>query len=140
MTVKFTKKELSNYLPEKRPNMIFSNPDLLIMFEPRQRIIIWNDILNSLDEKIKEKITCWPTWLDFGDNDEDYEKIFKDYSTIELSELPSIALSDDLVTEEPIIINSDDHHVYLNMDFINQLKLAGAVDVWYDTIAPFGRY
>jgi hypothetical protein len=37
-------------------------------------------------------------------------------------------------------IHDLDGNVYINEEFCSDLKSAGAIDIWYDTTAPFGRY
>ncbi len=127
------------FLPEKRPGMIFNNPDLFIIFEPTVRFVIWQDILDRMDSKWKDQLTLWPTWLDFGKDEEDYDKQFQDYWTIELAALPKIDIDDPDQDYLPLV-QGIDGEVYINEKFVDALKDAGAKDIWYNTTAPYGRY
>ncbi len=90
MYIKFIKESLSNILPEKRPGMVFSNPDLFIIFENTIRFVIWEEILEKLNEFWLEGKDTWDSNFDFGSHPDDYDRQFDDYKTIELLQFPTL--------------------------------------------------
>ncbi|SDH76906.1 hypothetical protein SAMN04488136_12846 [Vibrio xiamenensis] len=135
----FCKSYFSRFLPEKRPGIIFNNPDLFIIFEPTIRFVIWQEILDRIDSKWKDQLTLWPTWLDFGKDEEDYDKQFQDYWTIELVALPKVNVNDPIEIARPLVQGLDGT-IYINQNFVEDLINSGVKDVWYDTTFPYGRY
>ncbi|CAH1521727.1 hypothetical protein KIT90_23100 [Vibrio sp. B172a] len=138
MYIKFIKENLSNILPEKRPGMVFSNPDLFIIFDNTIRFVIWEEILEKLNEFWLEGKDTWDSNFDFGSNPDDYDRQFDDYKTIELLQFPT--LTDLEVEEKYAFVFNENNELYISENFVKDLKSAGCVDVWYDTTAPYGRY
>ncbi|EJX2555300.1 MULTISPECIES: hypothetical protein [Vibrio] len=138
MYIKFIKENLSNILPEKRPGMVFSNPDLFIIFDNTIRFVIWEEILEKLNEFWLEGKDTWDSHFDFGSNPDDYDRQFDDYKTIELLQFPT--LTDLEVEEKYAFVFNENSELYISENFVKDLKSAGCVDVWYDTTAPYGRY
>ncbi|HHF2860101.1 TPA: hypothetical protein ACPJZ5_000485 [Vibrio diabolicus] len=138
MYIKFIKENLSNILPEKRPGMVFSNPDLFIIFDNNIRFVIWEEILEKLNEFWLEGKDTWDSSFDFGSHPDDYDRQFDDYKTIELLQFPT--LTDLEVEEKYAFVFNENNELYISENFVKDLKSAGCVDVWYDTTAPYGRY
>ncbi len=138
MYIKFEKKELSNYLKEKRPGMIFSNPDIFIVFDGQRRFVIWGEVIDNLSGHWLDDKDLWDSEFDFSDNPDDYDLQFDDYKTVELLQFPQY--EDSNTEDEHAFIFDKDKVLYININFINDLKSAGAKDIWYDTTAPYGRY
>ncbi len=97
MYIKFNKENISKLLPEKRPGMIFSNPDLFIIFENNIRFVIWEEILEKLNQFWLEGKDARDSDFDFGSHPDDYDRQFDDYKTIELLQFPTLS---DLEIEE----------------------------------------
>ena len=138
MYIEFNKNNISTVLPENRANMVFVNPDLFIIFNERIRFVLWEEILNKLNKKWLKDIDLWGTDFDFGKDLDDDEKRFHDYHTIELLEFPEVETID--TPENNAFIYDKNRTLYISEDFINDLKKADCIDIWYDTTAPFGRY
>lgn len=138
MYIKFIKENLSNILPEKRPGMVFSNPDLFIIFDNNIRFVIWEEILEKLNKFWLEGKDTWDSNFDFGSHSDDYDRQFDDYKTIELLQFPT--LTDLEVEEKYAFVFNENNELYISENFVKDLKSAGCVDVWYDTTAPYGRY
>ncbi|WP_191117902.1 hypothetical protein [Vibrio campbellii] len=138
MYIKFIKENLSNILPEKRPGMVFSNPDLFIIFDNTIRFVIWEEILEKLNEFWLEGKDTWDGNFDFGSHPDDYDRQFDDYKTIELLQFPT--LTDLEVEEKYAFVFNENNELYISENLVKDLKSAGCVDVWYDTTAPYGRY
>ena len=138
MYIKFSKENLSNFLPEKRPNIVFSNPDLFIVFDGQFRFVIWDDIFQKLNSFWLEEKDLWNSDFDFGADIDDYDKQFDDYKTVELLQFPM--LSDLDIEEDFAFVFDKNNDLFISEKFIADLKSAGCVNVWYDTTAPFGRY
>jgi hypothetical protein len=141
MYIKFEKHTMIHDLPEKRPNMIFNNPDVFIIFGTPKRFVIWGEVLENLSPEWFGGIDMWETHFDFGIEPDDYDKQFDDYFTVELSIFPVIENSkvSEFKGKNAFIFDSN-KELYINTHFIEELKSVGAVDVWYDTTAPYGRY
>ncbi|WP_049876032.1 hypothetical protein, partial [Vibrio parahaemolyticus] len=97
MYIKFNKNNISELLPEKRPGMVFSNPDLFIIFNNNIRFVIWEEILEKLNGFWLEGKDTWDSNFDFGSHPDDYDRQFDDYKTIELLQFPTLT---DLEVEE----------------------------------------
>ncbi|GLR73178.1 hypothetical protein [Aliivibrio sifiae] len=138
MYIKFNKNNISATLPEKRPKMIFSNPDLFIVFNEQVRFVLWEDILDKIDEKWLKNMDLWESNFDFGNNEDDYDRQFDNYKTIELLQFPEYESID--TPETSAFIYDKNRVLYISEKFISDLKKAGCVDIWYDTTAPYGRY
>ena len=63
MYIKFNKDNISKLLPEQRPGMIFSNPDLFIIFGNNIRFVIWEEILEKLNQFWLEGKDAWDSDL-----------------------------------------------------------------------------
>lgn len=138
MYISFNKNNVSKLLPEKRPGMIFSNPDLFIIFDEYVRFVVWDEIIEKLNSYWLKEKDLWSTNFDFGSHVDDYDKQFDDYKTIELQQFPTL---DDLdVEEQHAFVFDSNGELYISEKFVQDLKLAGCIDVWFDTTAPFGRY
>lgn len=138
MYIKFNKNNISELLPEKRPGMVFSNPDLFIIFNNNIRFVIWEEILEKLNGFWLEGKDTWDSNFDFGSHLDDYDRQFDDYKTIELLQFPT--LTDLEVEEKYAFVFNENNELYISENFVKDLKSAGCVDVWYDTTAPYGRY
>lgn len=138
MYIKFNKDNISELLPEKRPGMVFSNPDLFIIFDNTIRFVIWEEILEKLNEFWLEGKDTWDSYFDFGSHPDDYDRQFDDYKTIELLQFPT--LTDLEVEEKYAFVFNENNELCISENFVKDLKSAGCVDVWYDTTAPYGRY
>ncbi|HGF5185076.1 TPA: hypothetical protein ACF34A_004368 [Vibrio parahaemolyticus] len=138
MYIKFNKNNISELLPEKRPGMVFSNPDLFIIFNNNIRFVIWEEILEKLNGFWLEGKDTWDSNFDFGSYPDDYDRQFDDYKTIELLQFPT--LTDLEVEEKYAFVFNENNELYISENFVKDLKSAGCVDVWYDTTAPYGRY
>ena len=138
MYIKFNKNNIKTILPEKRPGMIFSNPDLFIVFNEQIRFVLWEEILEKLNKKWLINIKLWKSNFDFGNDMYDYDLQFNNYKTIELLEFPEVETID--TPENNAFIYDKNRILYISEDFINDLKKAGCIDIWYDTTAPHGRY
>ncbi|WP_261886076.1 hypothetical protein [Vibrio pomeroyi] len=138
MYIKFNKDNISKLLPEKRPGMIFSNPDLFVIFNDNIRFVIWEEILGKLNKIWLEGKDTWDSNFDFGSHPDDYDRQFDDYKTIELLQFPTITNLD--TEEKHAFAFNENNELYISEDFVKDLKSAGCVDVWYDTTAPYGRY
>ncbi|WP_255903359.1 hypothetical protein [Vibrio campbellii] len=138
MYIKFNKNNISELLPEKRPGMVFTNPDLFIIFNNNIRFVIWEEILEKLNGFWLEGKDAWDSNFDFGSHPDDYDRQFDDYKTIELLQFPT--LTDLEVEEKYAFVFNENNELYISENFVKDLKSAGCVDVWYDTTAPYGRY
>ncbi|CAV26825.1 hypothetical protein [Vibrio atlanticus] len=138
MYIKFNKDNISKLLPEKRPGMIFSNPDLFVIFNENIRFVIWEEILEKLNKIWLEGKDTWDSNFDFGSHPDDYDRQFDDYKTIELLQFPTITNLD--TEEKHAFVFNENNELHINEEFVKDLKSAGCVDVWYDTTAPYGRY
>ncbi|MFH4817871.1 hypothetical protein [Vibrio alginolyticus] len=138
MYIKFNKDNISELLPEKRPGMIFSNPDLYIIFDNNVRFVIWEEVLENLNKFWLEGKDTWDSYFDFGSHPDDYDRQFDDYKTIELLQFPT--LTDLEVEEKYAFVFNENNELCISENFVKDLKSAGCVDVWYDSTAPYGRY
>ncbi|MDW1578928.1 hypothetical protein R7M92_24520 [Vibrio sp. Vb2880] len=138
MYIKFNKDNISELLPEKRPGMVFSNPDLYIIFDNNVRFVIWEEVLENLNKFWLEGKDTWDSYFDFGSHPDDYDRQFDDYKTIELLQFPT--LTDLEVEEKYAFVFNENNELCISENFVKDLKSAGCVDVWYDSTAPYGRY
>ncbi|GAB7223132.1 hypothetical protein VoSk93_23480 [Vibrio owensii] len=138
MYIKFNKDNISELLPEKRPGMVFSNPDLYIIFDNNVRFVIWEGVLENLNKFWLEGKDTWDSYFDFGSHPDDYDRQFDDYKTIELLQFPT--LTDLEVEEKYAFVFNENNELCISENFVKDLKSAGCVDVWYDSTAPYGRY
>lgn len=118
--------------------MVFSNPDLFIIFDNTIRFVIWEEILEKLNEFWLEGKDTWDSNFDFSSHPDDYDRQFDDYKIIELLQFPT--LTDLEVEEKYAFVFNENNELYISENFVKDLKSAGCVDVWYDTTAPYGRY
>lgn len=138
MYIKFNKDNISELLPEKRPGMVFSNPDLYIIFDNNVRFVIWEGVLENINKFWLEGKDTWDSYFDFGSHPDDYDRQFDDYKTIELLQFPT--LTDLEVEEKYAFVFNENNELCISENFVKDLKSAGCVDVWYDSTAPYGRY
>jgi hypothetical protein len=138
MYIKFGIENMRAIFTENKNKMIFSNPDLLIIFEDDLKFVIWGEILEDLNESWLKGLDMWDTHFDFGSHPDDYSKQFDDYKTIELLQFPVMESID--VNEDSAFIYDQDKNLYISEKFVCDLKSAGCVDVWFNTTAPYGRY
>ncbi|MGR5286337.1 hypothetical protein ACP3V5_13520 [Vibrio maritimus] len=129
---------ISALLPERRPGMIFKNPDVFVVLDSNVKFVIWNEILEKINESWLKGLDMWNTHFDFGSHPDDYSKQFNDYKTIELLQFPVVDSID--VNEDSAFIYDQDKNLYISEKFVFDLKSAGCVDVWFNTTAPYGRY
>ncbi|MDR8522230.1 hypothetical protein [Shewanella fidelis] len=145
MYIAFKQEIISSLLPEKRPDSVFSNPDLFIVFNRAVRFVLWQEIIDELPEHWLAGKDLWDSDFDFSSNhcntehDTDCDdRVFDDYKTLELLQFPTL---DTLDVEQKYAFAYDSNHVlHINQDFIKDLKSAGCSNIWYNTTAPFGRY
>ncbi|ABV88991.1 hypothetical protein [Shewanella pealeana] len=145
MYIQFNQENISASLPEKRPDTVFANPDLFIVFDKAVRFVLWQEIIEKLSPHWLAGKDLWDSDFDFGSepDDEDGEDTedeseFDDYQTLELLQFPTLDTLD--VEEEYAFVYDSNNTLYISEDFIKELKSAGCNNVWYNTTAPFGRY
>lgn len=142
MFVVFSKNEISHILPEKKPQMVFFEPDVLFLFEVQNSIVIFESILENLDVKWREKLNVWQAELDFRkslDDEDEFDKLIDSYWSVDFGDIPKITAGEIDDRSLPFIFDENDE-LLINVEFIKALKKAGAKDVWFDTTAPYSRY
>jgi hypothetical protein len=136
--IKYTKNLMVNELTEKRPSAVFIKPDIFMKFSFHKTMVVFDGIIDSLESKWKEALDTWDTTIDFRKNEEDdvskYKQCFK---CVDFSNVPTLTESELHSSDDRYIpfAFSLDRDVYINLNFIEALKNAGAVDIWYDTLA-----
>ncbi|WP_299022735.1 hypothetical protein [uncultured Photobacterium sp.] len=142
MFVIFNKNGIAQVLPEKKPKIIFMEPDALFLFGVQNSLILFEDILDNLDIKWKEKLNLWQAELDFRkslDDEEEFDKLIDTYWSVDFGDIPQVNVIEIGDSDIPFVFDKT-KKLYINIDFLNALKKAGAKDVWFDTTAPYGRY
>ena len=135
--IKYTKDNLIKHLPEKRPGMIFVEPDLFIKFGFHETMVIFDNIVDNLSLAWKENLDIWDTTIDFRKNEDDdmskYKQCFKsiDFGAIPIFSDNELDSPDQIYT--PFAFN-EIRELYINLDFIDALQHAGSVDIWYDSL------
>lgn len=107
-------------MPEHRPGMIFSNADLFIVFENNTRFVIWEEILDKLNQIWLEGKNAWDSSFDFGSHPDDYDRQFDYYKTIELLQFPTISNLD--AEEKHAFVFNENNELYINKEFVKDLK------------------
>ena len=149
MYIQFNQENISALLPEKRPETVFVNPDLFIVFNRAVRFVLWQEISDKLPEHWLADKDLWDSDFDFSSEPDDFNKgsdcdtnsedrVFDDYQTLELLQFPTLDTLN--VEEENAFVYDSNNTLYISEDFIKDLKSSGCSNVWYNTTAPFGRY
>ncbi|WP_139296349.1 hypothetical protein [Moritella viscosa] len=139
MFIPFNKASLSVLLPEKRAEFVFTQPDLFMRFSEITIFYIYDDVIEKLDEKWKEKLTLWWGKIDFNTPDLDYDdecyhdRVCEEYNYVDFAIIPDVkSLTEDEIKVTPLAW--DNKEIVIHTDFIEALKQAGSVDIWYDRL------
>ncbi|GEK16087.1 hypothetical protein [Aliivibrio fischeri] len=139
MFIPFNKASLSGLLPENRAEFIFTQPDLFMRFSEIITFYIYDDVVDKLDDKWKDKLTLWWGKIDFNTPDLDYDdeyyhnRVCSEYNYVDFAIIPDIkSLTKDEINVTPFAW--DNNEIVIHSDFIKALKRAGSVDIWYDRL------
>lgn len=144
MYIEFIKPSLIKDLPEKKSSIVFIQPDVLILFNVQKSFVIWSDILNKLNSKWREQLDLWPAELDFRkdwENESEIDKLLDSYFSVDFGNIPEVIFDNikDSDIQFPFVFD-ENKNLYVNLDFLKDLKSCGAEDIWYDSTHPYGRY